>query len=1054
MNFSEPFIRRPVMTTLVMISILFFGILAYQALPVSDLPDVEYPTIQVSTSYPGASPQTMADTVTSPLERQFAAVDGIQTIASSSSNGSSTIVLQFDLNRDIDSAATDVQAAINQAQPYLPSDLPNYPTYKKTNPSQTPVLFFSIASNLIPLGELYDYAYSLIGRRLGMVDGVSDINVYGAPFAVRVQVDPDYLSSHQIGIDEVATAIQKSNPELPVGNLYGPDKEYTLTVDGQMDRAEQYNELIIRNNNHALLKVKDLGRALDSLQNDKYSLNFITKEDSTPCVVFAVIKQAGSNTIKVIDGVKEQLDSMKWELPGSLKVETIFDQSVFINESIDDIEMTLVIAFLLVVLVVLFYLGKARDTIIPLLALPMSVVGTFAMMYLIGFSLDILSLLAITLSIGFLVDDAIVVLENIHRHAEMGKTKWEASLNGSKQISFTILSMTLSLACVFIPMVFMAGIIGRIFREFAITIVIAVLISGFISLSLTPMLCSRFLVSSNGEKKENVIQRISNKLNNGLLNLYKKGLNIVFKHRLITVLVGAGSFVATIYLGMSLPTDFIPGDDLGFVNGFAMASDATSPYQMMDYQKQLSEIIRNDPNVEEHVAVGAIPADNQSLMFIRLKPFKERGSMQSVVSELYPKLNSVPGVAVFLRPLPLINLDVGTSMSMGNYQYTLQGLDSTTLYDDAEKLMGKMKQDPSFHQVTSDLHNTAPYLDISINRDHAYALNISAQAIEQALMYAYSGGKLSQINGAADQYDVIIETISSAYKNPAVLDQLYVSSSTKTAIPTTDKNNDTNKTYNTQVPLRSLASWVEKTGPLSVTHINTLPAVTISYDLGADVPLGTALNNLDTLSEENLSSDIHAIQIGSTEIFKQSFASMQFLFLITIFAIYVILGILYENFVHPLTVMSALPPAALGGILTLLVFGESLSLYAFVGMIMLLGIVLKNGIMLVDFANEGILEGKDLHSAIYEACCARFRPILMTTFSAMMGAVPIALGIGGSTAQSRRPLGLVIVGGLIVSQILTLYFTPIIFTYFEGMRERLHKRKQAKNTNTTPGKIF
>lgn len=1042
MNFSEPFIRRPVMTTLVMISILFFGIMAYNALPVSDLPDVEYPTIQVSTNYPGASPQTMADTVTSPLERQFAAVDGIQTIASSSSNGSSTIVLQFDLNRDIDSAATDVQAAINQASPYLPSDLPNYPTYKKTNPSQTPVLFFSISSDLIPLGELYDYAYSLIGRRLGMVEGVSDINVYGAPFAIRVQVDPDYLSSHQIGIDEVAAAIQSSNPELPVGNLYGPDQEYTITVDGQMDRADQYNELIIRNNNHALLKVKDLGRALDSLQNDKYSLNYITKDNSTPCVVFAVIKQAGSNTIKVIDGVKAQLNEMKWELPGSVKIETSFDQSVFINESIDDVEMTLVVAFLLVVLVILFYLGKARDTIIPLLALPMSVIGTFAVMYLIGFSLDILSLLAITLSIGFLVDDAIVVLENIHRHAEMGKTNWEASLNGSKQISFTILSMTLSLACVFIPMIFMAGIIGRIFREFAITIVVAVLISGFISLSLTPMLCSRFLVGNDSEKKDNFIQRVSKRLNENLLNLYKKGLNIVFKRRFITVLVGIGCFAATVYLGMSLPTDFIPGDDLGFVNGFAMASDAASPYKMMDYQNQLSEIIRNDPNVEDHVAVGAVPSNNQSLMFIRLKPFKDRDSMQSVVNELYPKLNSIPGVAVSLRPLPLINLDVGTSMSMGSYQYTLQGLNSETLYEDAEILMEKMKQDSSFHQVISDLHNQAPYLDVTIDRNHAYDLNISAQAIEETFMYAYAGGKLSQINGSADQYDVIIETVPSAYKNPSVLDKLYVSANTKTTIPSTDKNNDTNKTYNTQVPLRSLASWAEKTGPLSVTHINTLPAVTISYDLGAGVPLGTALTNLDALSEDNLSKDIHAIQIGSTQIFQQSFASLELLFVITIFMIYVILGILYENFVHPLTVMSALPPAVLGGVLTLMIFGEPLSLYAFIGMIMLLGIVLKNGIMLVDFANERIREGKDLHAAIYEACCARFRPILMTTFSAMMGAVPIALGIGGSTAQSRRPLGLVIVGGLIVSQILTLYFTPIIFTYLESMRQRAHKRKE------------
>ncbi|MCB1073087.1 MAG: efflux RND transporter permease subunit [Chlamydiia bacterium] len=1041
MNFSEPFIRRPVMTTLVMISILFFGMMAYQALPVSDLPDVQYPTIEVSTSYPGASPQTMADTVTSPLERQFTSVDGIQTIASSSSNGSSTIVLQFSLDRDIDAAATDVQAAINQAQPYLPSDLPNFPTYKKTNPSQTPVIVISVASDLIPLGELYDYAYSLMGRRLGMVSGVSDVEVYGAPYAVRVQVDPDYLSSHQIGIDEVASAIIDSNPELPVGNLYGSDMEYTITVDGQMEKAEGYNELIVRNNNHALLKVKDLGRALNSLQNDKYSLNYITKENSKPCVVIAIIKQSGANTIKVIDGVNELLDQLKWELPGAIQLETLFDQSVFIMESIHDVQSTLFIAFLLVILVVLFYLGKVKDTIIPLLALPMSVVGTFAIMFLVGFSLDILSLLAITLSIGFLVDDAIVVLENIHRHGEMGKTSWEAALNGSRQISFTILSMTLSLASVFIPMVFMAGIMGRVFREFAITIVVAVLISGFISLSLTPMLCSRFIVPKQKDHKLNFIERISKKLNTGLLNLYKKGLDIVFRHRFTTLIVGIGSFVATLYFGISLPTDFIPADDLGFVNGFALSSDATSPYKMMKYQEELSEIIRQDPNVLEFAAVGGIPQNNQSLMFIRLKPYNQREKMPQVIRELLPKLQEVAGVRAFLRPLPLINLDVGTSMNMGNYQYTLQGLDSNTLYEDGQKVMDSMRKNPMFRQVVSDMHNQAPYLNVHIDRDKAYDLNVSAKAVEAAFTYAYSGGKISQINGEADQYNVILETVPSAYKNPSVLEKLYVSASTKTQINDPNANNNVGTSFLTQVPLSSVATWEENIGPLTVTHINTLPAVNIFYDVAPQVPLGTALNTINEIAASTLSSDVHPIQVGSTEVFKQSFASLGFLFVITIFMIYVILGILYENFIHPLTVMSALPPAALGAVLTLMIFGQPLSLYAFIGIIMLLGIVLKNGIMLVDFANEGIHEGKDLHTAIYEACTARFRPILMTTFSAMMGAVPIAFGVGGSTAQSRRPLGMVIVGGLIISQILTLYFTPIIFTYLETMRQKSHRKK-------------
>ncbi|NGX51510.1 MAG: Multidrug resistance protein MdtB [Chlamydiae bacterium] len=1040
-NISEVFIRRPVMTILVMISILFFGILAYQALPVSDLPDVEYPTIEVTTSYPGAGPETISDTLTSPLERQFTAIDGIQTIASSSTNGMSTIVLQFNLDKDIDSAATDVQAAINQAQPNLPSNLPNFPTYKKTNPAQTPVIYISVSSDLMTLGDLYDYAYSLMGRRLGMVEGVSDVDVYGSPFAVRVQVDPDYLSAHQIGINGLAERIANSNPELPVGNLYGPDVEYTIEVDGQMERAEGYNNLIIRNNNHALLKIKDVGRALNSLKSDKYSLDYITEDSKTPCVVIAILKQPGANTIKVIQGVKVLLEELKWELPSSIKLEVLFDQSQWIVEAVHDVQFTLLVAFLLVVLVILFYLGKVRDTLIPIIALPMSVIGTFALMYLYGFTIDILSLLAITLSIGFLVDDAVVVLENINRHSEMGKSPWEASLNGSRQISFTIISMTLSLACVFIPMVFMAGIMGRIFREFAITIVTAVLISGFISLSLTPMLCSRFIAKQNSDGRKNWIERISHRLNSGLLNLYKRGLNVVFRHRYITLLTGLGSVVLTIYLTLSLPTDFIPGDDLGFIQGFAVASDSTSPYKMIEYQNKLSDIVKDDPNVQDFVAVGAVPNANQSVMFIRLKPYKERLSMIDTLDEMIAKLHRVPGVRVFLRPTPLINLDVGTQASMGNYQYTLQGLSSKHLYSDAERVINAMRQAPEFSQVISDMHNNAPYLTVEIDRDRAYDLNVSAKAIEEAFGFAYAGMKISLINGSADQYSVVIETIPSAYKDPSVLDKIYVTANSQSP-PQSDGTS-----YQTQVPLSAVCSWSQNIGPLSIAHINTLPSVTISYDLAPGVPLGNGLAKLNTIASSTLSSDVHAIQIGSSQVFEQSFKSLYFLLIITIFAIYVVLGILYENFIHPLTVMSALPPATLGAIVTLMLFGEPLSLYAFVGIIMLLGIVLKNGIMLVDFANEGIKEGKSTHEAIYEACCTRFRPILMTTFAAMMGAVPIALGIGGSTAQSRRPLGMVIVGGLIISQILTLYFTPIIFTFLEDLRERFKKRSESKLTD-------
>lgn len=1026
MNLSEIFIRRPVMTSLVMISILFFGVLGYRALPVSDLPDVAFPTIEVTTSYPGASSETMADIITSPLERQFTSIDGILTIASSSTDGNSKIVLQFALNKNIDVAAQEVQAAINRATPNLPNNLPNNPTYRKTNPTATPILYFAVKSNTMTLGTLYEYAYALMGRRMGMVEGVSNIEVYGSKHAVRIQVDPDKLANHQIGIDQIANAIIKSNPQKPVGNFYGSNVKHTINVDGQIPDAKGYEELIIRNHNHALLKIKDIGRALESLSNDKYSLSYYTKDSISPCVVMAILKQDDANTVEVIKGCTDLLKKLKKELPGSIEVVNLFDQSTWIKESVDDVQFTLMIAFLLVVVVVLFYLGKLIDTMIPILALPMSVAGTFAMMYLYGFNIDIFSLLAITLSIGFLVDDAIVVLENINRHAEMGKTSWKAALNGSKQISFTILSMTLSLGSVFIPMIFMGGIMGRIFREFAITICTAVIISGFISLSLTPMLCSRFVGKKRANKKKSWIEKFSNKLNSHLLSLYKKGLNIVFNHKLITLSIGVASFFLTIYLGFSLSTDFLPPEDLGFIQGFGITKDSTSPFKMIEYQEKVSEIVCSDPNVADLVAIAAVPASNQSLFFIKLKPSKERKPMQFFIKEMLEKLNDIPGIQIFMRPLPLLNLDIGTNTSMGTYQYTLQGINPATIYQATKEIMQDMRKNPIFTQVTSDMHNDAPYTNVKIDRDRAYDLNISAEALELAFSYAYSGGKISLINGNADQYDVIIETLPQDYSSPIDLKKLYISSS--------------GGTLKTQVPLSEIVKIEEGVGPLSVAHLNTQASATISFDLAKKIPLGKAIQELDKIAKKNLLNGINANVQGSASIFKQTFESMNFLFIITFFLIYIILGILYENFIHPLTVMSTLPPAALGSILTLSLFGQPLSLYAFVGIIMVLGIVLKNGIMIVDFANEGIHEGKEITTAIYEACCARFRPILMTTFAAMMGAVPIAIGIGGLTAQSRRPLGLVIVGGLIISQILILFFTPIVFIYLEKMRTTFKKK--------------
>ena len=1041
MNLSEPFIRRPVMTSLVMITFLFFGLMAYRSLPVSNLPNIDYPVIVVTTRYPGSGPDTIADTITSPLEREFTAIDGIKTISSNSQNGSSTIVLQFVLNKDLNVAAQDVQAALDRAAPNLPNDLPNNPTYQKTNPTDMPVLYLAIKSNTMTLGELYEYAYSVLGRRLGMIEGVSNAKVYGSKFAVRVQVDPDKLATHQIGIDEIVDTIKKSNPQKPVGNLYGKDIEYTLNVDGQMQKAEGYNQLIIRNHEGALLKIKDVGRALNSLENDKYALDYYTKESKTPCVVIGVVKQSGSNTIKVIEGCKTLVKKIEKELPGSVDVSYLFDQSSWILESIEDVQFTLILSIILVVIVILFYLGKILDAIVPLLSIPIAVIGTFAFMSFYHFNIDILSLLAITLSIGFLVDDAIVVMENIMRHVEMGKTTWEAALNGSKQISFTVLAMTLSLISVFIPMVFMEGVMGRIFREFGVTIVTAVLISGVISLSLTPMLCSKLVASSLKKKKKNFIERLSEKLDQTLLEIYKKGLAFTFKHRLVVLITGIACCLLTLYLAMITPSDFFPEDDLGFIQGFGVAGDATSPFKMIDYQKQISDIVRRNPNVADLVAASALPTSNQSMMFIRLKDYKKRQSIQKVISELLSEFKKVPGLNIFLRSVPLISLDVGTTASMGNYQYTLQSLNSTALYQEASKMLSLMKNNPFFKQVSSDMHNDAPYVKVKIDRNRAYDLNVSAESLELAFDYAYSGSEISRINNIADQHYVIVETLPFAYNSPTDLDKLYISASTSSLINTQNKKADDTTSFPTQVPLKEIVKIEEEVGPLSIAHLNTLPSVTITFDLAPKVPLSKVLQNLNKMSQNILKTGVTARVQGSADVFKKSFKSLGFLFLITLFLIYVILGILYENLIHPITVMSALPPAGLGAFLTLFIFREPLSIYAFVGIMMLLGIVLKNGIMMIDFANGSLSEGNSIQEAIYEACCQRLRPILMTTFSAMMGAVPIAIGIGGLTAQSRRPLGLVIVGGLILSQILTLFFTPIIFIYLEKLREYFKYKK-------------
>ncbi|MBN1915284.1 MAG: efflux RND transporter permease subunit [Parachlamydiales bacterium] len=1031
MNLSEPFIRRPVMTTLVMISLFIFGLIAYRNLPISNLPNVDYPTITVSTEYPGAKPEIMANNVTVPLEREFMTIDGLQVITSTSSTGASSIILQFVLNKSIEEASVDVQAAINRAQPNLPKDLPYNPTYQTINPSATPILYYALTSDTLSSSKLYDYGNTYIGQRLSMIEGVSQVLTYGAPYAARIQIDPEKIAGIGLGVDEIAEAIRQGNVDLPTGVLFGEKKEFTIDVDGQLTEALGYKELGIKTQDGAIVKIYQIGRALDSLQDDKYSIQFASKTEKKSAIILAIQRQPGANTLKVIENIKTILPTMQKTLPSSLTFHVIFDMSEYISASVSDVKITLILAFFLVVFVIYIALGKLRDTIIPAIALPLAIFGTFSVMYLFHFSIDILSLLAITLSIGFLVDDAVVVLENNVRLVQSGKKPFEASLEGSKEISITILSMTLCLMTVFIPMLFMGGVIGRLFREFAVTIVAAVFISGFISLTLTPLLCSRFISPDKTQKKKN----FSDKLNAYFVGMYHKALEKMLHHRVITLLGGLVCLVGSIALFLVLPTDFLPDDDMSFLKGFSEAQDGTSPFLMGKYQEEINDRLIQDPAVEFILSAAAVSQDNEGVMFTRLKPYQERGPIRKVVKRLMDSTLSIVGVNSYLSLLPLIDLEMGQG-AKAPYQYTLTCLDSSLLKKNTQALMQKLQQIPGFTQVSTDLQVSQPQLFCAIDRDRASDLNISAEKIERALSLFYSDNKISTINGEINQYDVIIETLPSYYRNPEVLKKLYIRSDT-----------------NDLVPLSEIVSMSQQVGPLTVNHMNGLPSSTISFELN-NIPLGTAVSQLEELAQNTLSHSISGSIQGTADVFKESFRNLRFLFMITIFLIYIILGILYESFIHPLTVMSALPPTVLGGLFTLYLFGETLSLYSFVGLILLIGIVMKNGIMMVDFANKiKIEEKKSAYEAIFSACMIRFRPIIMTTAAALMGAIPIAIGMGGASAQGRRPLGMVIVGGLVISQILTLFLTPVIYYYLETLQEWIQAKKEQRKINRSGAKI-
>ncbi len=1034
MNLSEIFIRRPVMTILVMLTVAFFGILSYRALPVSSLPDVDYPTITVNIDWPGADPETVANNVVVPLEQQFTSIQGIQTISSTSYTGSATIVLQFHLDRNIDLAAPDVQAAINAASAQLPQNLPYAPSYTKTNPTASPILFMCLTSPTMTKGELYNYAYSVLAQRMAIVEGVSQVQTYGSPYAVRLRVDPQKMAAKGLDINDVGAAIKQANVYLPVGTLFGEKREYTIDVNGLLIPAALYDPVIIKNDNGSITRFRDVGHAIDSVENDKQIITFYEPEFTAPSVVLAVRKQAGANTLQVIDTINGLLPALQAEIPGSVRLIRIFDESTFIWDSVHDVELTLFVAIILVVMVIFLYLGKIRDTIIPVVTIPLSVLGAFIVMLQLKYTVDILSLLAITLAIGYLVDDAIVVLENIVRHVEHGEDPYTAALNGSKEISFTILSMTLCLCTIFVPLLFMGGIIGRILHEFAVTIVATVFVSGMIALSLTPLMCSRLIPRHQENRKKKFVERFSESLNNRVIKIYSPSLDWALKNRFMIMIVGLASLALSIFLVVKLPKDFLPPDDLGVIEAYLQSIDGTSPFLITDYMDKLSGMLVNDPNIENIIGVSAYPQDNEAVLYLALKPIHKRLALDPLLHHLRSIVRQLPGCQVFLKPLPLINLQVGATESKGDYQYTLQSLSADDLYKAGPELVVKMKALKSITAVVSDLDIEEPQAKIEIQRDRASQYGITASQIENALELAYATSNLSPISTPTYQYYAIMETFPHFYRGPSDLQQLWFRNA----------NNE-------MVPFSAICNLKETLGPLTVNHIDGLPSATISFNLAQNVPLETALKDVQNLAKQTLPTNVTGVIQGSASVFQSSFANLKFLMIIAFFVIYIILGILYENFFPPITVMSTLPPAALGGLLSLMLFGQTLSLYAVVGMIMLLGIVMKNGIIMIDFANASrIHENKTIHDSIHHACMVRCRPILMTTFAAMMGALPIALAIGGATAKSRQSLGIVIVGGLIFSQIMTLYLTPVIYTYIEELHEKLTKKKKKEPEENVP----
>jgi HAE1 family hydrophobic/amphiphilic exporter-1 len=1039
LNISEHFIHRPIATSLLMAGIGLFGVIAYRALPVSDMPQVEYPTINVSASLPGANPDTMASAVATPLERQFTTIAGLDSMISSSSQGNTNVTLQFNLSRDIDGATVDVETAIAEAMPLLPPGMPTPPSFHKANPGAFGILSIFLTSPTLRLSDLDEYAETMVAQRISMVSGVAQVQVFGsAKYAVRVQVDPNRLAARQIGLDEVDTALQNWNVNIPTGTLYGPHTAYTIQANGQLLKAWQYRPIIVAYRNGAPVRLGDVANVIDSVQDDKQYSKIYGGEygkEGTRGVSLQVLPQPDSNTIEVVDSIRALLPTFQAEMPPTVHMSLRGDRSKNIRQAFHDIQFTMAATLALVIMVIFLFLRNISATMIPAMALPFSIVGTFSVMYLLDFSMNNISMMALILSVGFVVDDAIVMLENIVRHIEMGQTPMQAAVTGSKEIGFTIVSMTLSLAAVFIPIVFMAGILGRLFREFAVTICTAILISGMVSISLTPMLCSRFLRVSH-TVKQGIFHRSMEGLFNFTLSIYRVTLRWVLHHR--PVMLGMFFVVlgTTAYLYVIVPKGFIPDTDNDNFNIQTEAAQGTSYYQMVHYQDQIARILVQDPDIETFNAStggGYGGSANTGRFMINLKPRRERqATVNDIVNRLRPKVSNFPGIRAYLTIPAAIR--VGGRMSKSSYDFTLFGPDTTQLYSEAQKLERQIARLPGLVEVNTDLQIRNPRVNVVLDRDKAAALSVNYNTVSQTLYDAFGPQLASTIYAPTNQYQVLLEMNPQYQMYTDGLKMLYVRSDAGQL-----------------VPLNAVAKLQEDAGPQSIPHSGQLPSVTISFGLRPGTSLGDATDAIEEVARTNLPATITGVFQGTAKVFQDSMQNMSILLIVAIAVVYIVLGVLYESYVHPITILSGLPSAGFGALLTLILFKVDLSIYSFVGMIMLIGIVKKNAIMQIDFALEAERkEHKSSADAIYEGCLIRFRPIMMTTMAALLGGLPIALGWGAG-GESRKPLGMAVVGGLAFSQLMTLYLTPVVYTYLAAIVERWNAwREHTAGRRTAP----